>query len=638
MSWRRAPLLFGLALLASWLVNVPALSSIRLDPDSLNAMSAFFTARTPLGGELRWLAASRGLFSGNEQATNFLYWLAYGPLGARGPAGFRWLEVAFQAADGFLVMIAAELWVGGVWGVFAGLAFLLAPIHGMNWSCMGLPHYAAAFLCLLGLLWHARHRESVKGAAHVVGVLAFCCLAAFAKESGWMLPVLLAAFEAAQRRSRWRWVPGAACALAVCFVARRGWGEAWRWPAPVPVTAAWVAVLAAGGALLRLKTQAPWRRCAAFGLWWCAGGLLPVSGLLPVKLPQYIHGLSPRYLILPAAGAAWALAAVGQEWRRRGGRRGPVLAAAGLLGFMSWSSLPARGARAQETTFVRRELAGCLQPSLTWNCLAAARSLPLLAGRSPEAFAAARGGLRASLGPENADAFLAFFTRDPFDAGSARWRCAAQAGMDGSPLVGCIAAWQAHAEAGLALRAGRASDAASAQARATAAWPEFAEAWAQRASLDRALGRRDLARAEAYRAALCPMADFVLPDLPWAGKRFARLKRHSRAWIDGRSPLRLDGLGLQDLESIAEVDPDDEDLLREAALRLQEAGQPHRASRILLKLALRQPRNAVAWSDLGVAEALAGRDDRARADLRRALALDPSLREAARSLAALEGR
>lgn len=103
--------------------------------------------------------------------------------------------------------------------------------------------------------------------------------------------------------------------------------ETWLEP---PVLPSALFLLALPAAALLLRRRAP---AASAGLVWTVAALLPVCGLAPLYNP-----VADRYLYLPMAGAAWALAAALSALARRGGpRAGAMLAVLGAFVLIPWA-------------------------------------------------------------------------------------------------------------------------------------------------------------------------------------------------------------------------------------------------------------------------------------------------------------
>lgn len=104
--------------------------------------------------------------------------------------------------------------------------------------------------------------------------------------------------------------------------------ETWLEP-PVLPSALFLLTLPVAAFFLRRRSPA-----ASAGLVWTVAALLPVCGLAPLYNP-----VADRYLYLPMAGAAWALAAALAAVARRGGaREGAMLAVLGAFVLIPWAN------------------------------------------------------------------------------------------------------------------------------------------------------------------------------------------------------------------------------------------------------------------------------------------------------------
>ncbi|TBR22480.1 hypothetical protein EPO15_08010 [bacterium] len=110
--------------------------------------------------------------------------------------------------------------------------------------------------------------------------------------------------------------------------------ETWLDP-PVLPAALFLLTLPAAALFLRRRSPA-----ASAGLVWTVAALLPVCGLAPLYNP-----VADRYLYLPMAGAAWALAAALSALARRAGpREGAVLGVLGAFVLLPWTAQTRRRA------------------------------------------------------------------------------------------------------------------------------------------------------------------------------------------------------------------------------------------------------------------------------------------------------
>ena len=520
-------------LILSSALNWRNLHSCLMDADSFNAVTAFFLGRAGLGRTLRWLISGGCSFPSFEPVTNFCYWLIVGLFKVQGPQGFRWFEIALRAADALLVGWIATRWLGRQrWAVMAGLLYLLHPMH-QYWSCLGVPHYLATFFVLCGLLLHSGSWERNAG-MRTAGLCAAYFLAAFSKESGVLFPLFLLCFDVSislgepSPRDFWRkkLVPYLCLSLVALFYVWVRWdflcagassnvaidvgtrlsealsASRFAWLLPIALFLPFFA---------RKQPSRSYFARAAFCSAWFVLGILPFLGLIPVALPMHVQGIYARYLFLPMAGLVWlAASAVDFCARRWGNSCGLILA---LLVFAPCLAGLGRSRtdRASELAQIERGLAQCASPDQPdWNCVSAALSLPLVRREAPESFERLAKTVDGLWPRERAEAFLEFFSGEPFDGSDPKWRCLAQAMFEGQKIEPCVEADRAFRAGNRALGEGRFDDGAAAFHAATGAWPNFMEAYFQRARA-LALARDDDGAARSYDSALhCPLAYYLL--------------------------------------------------------------------------------------------------------------------------------
>jgi tetratricopeptide (TPR) repeat protein len=278
-------------------------------------------------------------------------------------------NVALHIATSVLVFAhsAGRLLATGRAAWLAALLFAIHPVHTESVAFVsGRTDLWAALLALAATLaWVPSARGAPTWRMAAAGGMAFA-LAALAKETALMLPVVLLAWERLRTVGRpargapaiTRWLPAAAVAVAVVFALRAfaagvGLGASGSlaegtariaadplralgvWShylrllvIPWPLNAAYgmseyapSAATIAGAALILLASFAAFPksegRIGAVALAWTIAFLLPVSGIVAISATE----ISERFLYLPSVGAAlvlghWADRALGAaRWR-----------------------------------------------------------------------------------------------------------------------------------------------------------------------------------------------------------------------------------------------------------------------------------------------------------------------------------
>lgn len=345
------------------------------------------------------------------------------------PAGFRVLQFVLLWSSGFLAGLVGRNYVGR-WAWAAAVLYVVHPFQGESVGIMvAVRDQLVAFLLLLALAARGRS-PATQGYGIRSVVLAGLYLAALlCKETAVVFPVLLLCHDWAlgliptspDGRRRWLFsycllgLALAAYGIILFFLVRAGpnFGGLWGYAPGASATdlfrrigtyvsqmvAPWAgsalaSLLLVGWALLAWSRDLGDRR----GLWvsgvWILAGLLPVSGLLPVRpLSQYLAGGmgSPHHLLLPGVGFCWLLASLLRD--SRGGALG--LAPRVLAGGLIVSSFQLRDPAGIAAAAVRKDVS---VPTLVSVLVSQDR----IRARAPNDYAAYRALLASSFGAKAA--------------------------------------------------------------------------------------------------------------------------------------------------------------------------------------------------------------------------------------------
>ena len=376
-----------------------------------------------------------------EPLSDILFWLML-QAGWSVPLGPRILAAVLLAACAFMTaLIALRFLRDKRWAAAAGLFYILHPMHNINETVLGVPHYLAVLLILASFMLHMKEEDLPAQKPRILSACALYLSAALFKETGLLLPLFLLGYDYFNalnasvgflRSARSRKKYAALFITALLYAAFRLYlgGEGIRL-SPSAVTehlrqtlsgsSRLLIALAAVAALWTARKDEQINRTLYFcGFWFVLGSFIYLF------LPEY-YALTDRHLFLPSVGLAWAFAVSLDALSRKKTSAALIIPALMLFALAEdgFGRLGCRGRDAQLED-IRAGLTHCsprpgFTSRLNSRCVDGAASLPIIRDTSPADYQETLSGLKRILSPNDFEGFLRFYGTGTLSENCPKW-------------------------------------------------------------------------------------------------------------------------------------------------------------------------------------------------------------------------